>query len=423
VTLSSPRTEPPASSSEKPRPTRLTAYQRKLFVFLGVATFFEGFDYVALSQIVPSLRAEFQLSKSDAGLLLSVTSLGAMLSYFLIRRADVVGRRRMLSYTIAGYTLFSLLSALAQSAHQFALVQLAARAFLLAEYALSMVYISEEFPADRRGFAVGVIQGMNSLGAIVCAGLIPLLLKTSLGFRTVYLVGAVPLVILIWLRRNVRETARFSELSKEGARSRSLFWIFGTPYAKRLPLLASIWALTYLCTYTVVLYWKEFAVAERGLNDAQTRLALMVAALGSLPLVFASGRLLDAVGRKRGAAVIFVAASVSAVLAYLPHDFWLLTLGLTGSIFAASAVLPVLTAFTLELFPTELRADAFGWANNLLGRTGYILGPVVAGFGGERWGYGPTIACTAIFPLLALALILTRLPETGGRELEETSAL
>ncbi len=110
-------------------------------------------------------------------------------------------------------------------------------------------------------------------------------------------------------------------------------------------------------------------------------------------------------------------------MAYLSHDFWLLVAGLTGGIFASSAVLPVLTALTLELFPTELRADGFAWANNLLGRTGYVLGPLAVGYAAERYGYGPAVACTAIFPLLALSLILWRIPETGGKELEETSSI
>jgi putative MFS transporter len=404
--------------------TPLDSYQRKLFVFLGVATFFEGFDYVALSQILPSLRAEFGLSVYQTGTLLSVTSVGAPLSYALIRWADVVGRRRVLGYTIAGYTLFSLLSGFAQSAVQFCILQVCARAFLLAEYALSMVYVTEEFPADRRGFAVGIIQGMNSLGSVVCAGLVPLLLKSPHGFRTIYFVGAVPLCILMWSRRNVRETRRFEQLRASGSLPRpDLFRIFRTPHSRRIPLLATLWSLIYMCTYVCVTYWKEFAVQERAMTDKQTSLALMIAALGSLPLVFGSGKLLDVVGRKLGAAIIFSVASLSALLAFLPHDFWLLTVGLTGVIFASSASLPVLTAFTLELFPTELRADGFGWSNNLFGRIGYIGGPWLVGMIAERQGYSHTIAATAIFPLIALALILTRLPETGNKDLEETSAL
>ncbi len=283
-----------------PRPTPFTPYQRRLFVFLGVATFFEGFDYIALTQMLPTLRAEFGLSESQGGILVSAIGTGAVLSYFLIRRADRMGRRRVLGVTIAGYAVCSLLSAIGTGAVQYGAAQLLARVFLVAEYAVSMIYVAEEFPADRRGFALGVIQGLNSLGSIVCAGLMPWFLASPWGWRTTYVAGAVPLFILAFARRNVRETARFEAERGNGVIKPSLLRIFRTSYKRRVALLASIWALTYVCTYTVVTYWKEFAVAERGLSDVQVSLAVTLAAVVSLPLVFVSGRLLDKIGRRRG---------------------------------------------------------------------------------------------------------------------------
>lgn len=411
-----------APLSATPPRTPLTSYQKRLFLLLGVATFFEGYEYIALTQLLPSIRAEFSLSESDAGWMVGFIGFSAILAFALIRRADVVGRRRVLAITIAGYTACSLLSALAQSAWQFGLAQLAARSFLLAEYAISMVYLAEEFPADRRGFAVGMMQGLNSLGAIVCAGLVPILLKTPWGFRSVYVVGAVPLLLLIWLRRGVRETSRFTSLEKRSS-SASLFAIFRTGYRRRVLLLSAIWGLTYICTYLSITYWKEFAVRERGFDDTQVSHAVMIAAVGSLPLIFASGKLLDIIGRRRGAVIVFMAVSGSTLLAYNAYGFWPLTAGLTGAIFAASAIFPVLNSFTLELFPTALRADGFGWANNVLGKIGYVVGPLLVGYTAKRYGYGVALSCTAIFPLFALALILLRLPETSGRELEDTSAL
>ena len=403
-------------------PTPLTAYQRRLFLLLGVATFFEGYEYMALTQLLPSIREAFGLSESDTGLLLGFVGFSALAAYALIRHADIVGRKRVLSITIAGYTISSLLCAASQDVYQFALAQLLARAFLLGEYAISMVYLAEEFPADRRGLAVGVMQGLNSLGAIVCAGMVPLLLRTPLGFRAVYVIGSVPLLWLMWLRRSVRETERFRAL-EAGARSTQLMAVFRSGYGGRVLLMSAIWGLTYLCTYLGITYWKEFAVQERGFDDARVSHVIMIAAVGSLPLVFVSGKLLDAVGRRRGAVVIFLAVVGSTLLAYNAHDFWLLTLGVTGTIFSASAIFPVLNAFTLELFPTALRADAFGWSNNVLGKLGYVFGPLLVGYGAERWSYGVTLSITCVFPLCALLLILLRLPETRGRELEDTSAL
>ncbi|MDB4971668.1 MAG: Sialic acid transporter (permease) NanT [Myxococcaceae bacterium] len=404
-------------------PTPLTSYQRRLFLLLGVATFFEGYEYVALTQLLPTLRATYRLSQEQAGYLVGAIGFSAVAAFFLIRQADVVGRRRVLSITIAGYTLCSVLCALSQDVWQFGAAQLAARAFLLAEYAVCMVYLAEEFPADRRGFAVGFMQGLSTLGAIVCAGLVPTLLKTSWGFRTVYLVGSLPLLLLIWLRRGVRETKRFEEMAQKTAQTSSLFSVFRGPYRGRVFLLATIWGLTYLCTYLSITYWKEFAIAERAFDDAKVSHVVMIAAVGSLPLVFATGKLLDAIGRRRGAVLVFLCITVSTLLAYNAHDFWLLTLGVTGTFFSASAMLPVLNSFTLELFPTELRADGFGWSVNVLGKVSYVLGPLVVGFVANRHGYGMAMSAISIGPLLALGLILARLPETSGRELEDTSAL
>ena len=407
--------------SQSLRPAQpFTAYQRRLFAFLSVATFFEGFDYIALTQLLPSIRGEFGLDYAAGQGIVSLINGGAILAYGLIRYADVAGRRRTLSITIAGYTLFSLLSAAAQSAWQFAAVQFLARMFLLAEYAVSMVYVIEEFPAPRRAFAVGVIQGVNSLGSIVCAGVVPLLLKTPLGFRSVYLVGGLPLLFVMVLRRNIRETERF--LAQKQPPTRGLMRIFRTPHGRKVPLLSAIWALTYVCTYVVVNNFKDYAIQERGLDDADVGLAVMIAALGAMPLVFLSGKLLDVIGRRRGAAVIFSLTSLSTFWLFTTKGFWPMTLGLMGCIFAASAVLPVLNAITLERFPTEMRAEGLGWSNNLLGRIGYVAGPALSGLMAPAFGIGHATALLGVFPLLALALIWARIPETAGKELEETAA-
>jgi hypothetical protein len=47
----------------------------------------------------------------------------------------------------------------------------------------------------------------------------------------------------------------------------------------------------------------------------------------------------------------------------------------------------------------------------------------VIGLIASEHGYGPTIAATFVFPLIAVALIWTKLPETSGKELEDASAL
>jgi putative MFS transporter len=133
--------------------------------------------------------------------------------------------------------------------------------------------------------------------------------------------------------------------------------------------------------------------------------------------------MLDVIGRRMGAVVAFSAATLGVFLGYTLVSPGALTAALVLGIFGTGAVLPVLNTYTAELFPTELRSDAWAWSNNLIGRTAYLASPLAVGVAVQSFGWGPSLAATAVFPLLALTLILALLPETVGRELEETSAL
>lgn len=398
-----------------------TSYQRRLFVFLGVATFFEGYDLIAITQVLPNLRADLGVSRSGAGVLVACTNLGAVAAWVLVRQADRWGRRRLLNLTIAGYTVTTFASGLAPDVYTFGVLQFLARTFLLGEWAVAMVYAAEEFPAERRGLVIGLIQAFSTLGSVVCAGVAPLLLASEWGWRSVYFVGIAPLVIVGWARRNLRETRRYEEASGEARPSFSA--VLRGPYGRRVLLLGLVWTLTYACTQNAITFWKEFAVAERGFSDAEVGASVALAAVVSMPLVFGVGKLLDAIGRKPAAAIVFCTTAAGVAGAYGLHGRVALTAALTLGVFGVAAVLPVLTAFTTELFPTRMRSDAYAWANHLLGRVGHVLSPAAIGAFAETAGWGATLRATALLPLLALVLILARLPETAGRELEETSSL
>ncbi len=407
--------------------TPLTGYQWRLFIFLSVATFFEGYDFFALAQVLDSIQGEFGLDKFQLTALTAFINAGTIVAYLLVRKADRWGRRKVLMATIIGYTIFTLFSGLSTTVWMFAGFQFIARVFLIAEWATSMVIAAEEFPADRRGMVIGMIQAFSSLGAIACVGVVPLLLTTAYGWRSVYFVGVVPLLILAFARRNLKETKRFTEQVAEPGVKRSIFDIFKGPHRRRVLELGVIWFLTYACTQNAVHFWKIWAKQDPNMlwTDAQVGKTLFLAAIVSMPLIFLAGKMLDVIGRKPGAVVIYLTLAVSVIVAYTPGlPTIVLGAAMTGAVFGVTAVLAVLNAYTSELFPTDLRGDAFAWTNNLIGRIGYVLSPLMIGVLAERGNdWGAAIRPTALFPILALALILWLLPETSQKELEETAAI
>jgi len=401
--------------------TAFTSYQKKLFVFLSVANFFEGYDFFAITQLLPSLRQTFGLTPREGTWLITLINAGTILAYLLVRRADRWGRKQVLSVTIAGYALFTFLSAWAPSALLFGVLQMVARIFLIGEWATSMVVAAEEYPAERRGMVIGVVSAAGGLGSIICAGVVPLLLKTHFGWRSVYMVGVVPLVLMMFARRGLQETRRFAEHRASGVAQAPLLDMLRGPQRRRVLQLGAIWFLSYICTNNAVTFWKEFAMAERGLDHKQVGSVVTVAALVSMPLVFLAGRMLDAIGRKRGAAVIYTATVLGVLGAYTLSGVAALTVCMTVGIFGINAVLTVLNTFMTELFPTELRGNAVAWSNNLIGRLGYVFSPLAIGEMVGKYGWGVPLRLSTLFPVMALFLIFLWLPETNARELEDTS--
>jgi putative MFS transporter len=375
----------------------------------------------ALSQLLPELRRAFALSPSQAGWMIAAINVGTVIAFALVGLADRIGRKRVLAITITGYTVASLASAFAPGAVLFTAAQLLARIFLIGEWAVASVVAAEEYPAEDRGTVVGVVSACGSLGSIVCAGVVPMLLKTPVGWRAVYMVGAVPLLLVAFARRGLKETQRFEAEPSMAAKPLLSTAVLRGPQRARVLKLGLIWALTYVCTQNAIQFWKEFATSERGLDPAAVGKMITLAALASMPPIFAAGKLLDRVGRRRGAAVIYGALALGVALAYTLRSRAALNAALVLAVFGVSAVLAVLNAYTTELFATRDRAEAFAWSNNLLGRITYVLSPIAIGYAAEGFGWGPTVGVTALFALAALALILLWLPETQGRELEDTA--
>jgi putative MFS transporter len=121
--------------------------------------------------------------------------------------------------------------------------------------------------------------------------------------------------------------------------------------------------------------------------------------------------------------VVFGVCAVAVVCAFQLTGFWVLTVCMTGAAFSAVGILTILNAYTTEIFPTSIRAEAFAWSNNLLGRLGYVIGPIVVGSLAGSIGWGNAVSLMAVCIVAALVIVVVVLPETAGRELEDTATL
>jgi putative MFS transporter len=396
-------------------------YRRLLLFLLSVATFFEGYDFLLINLVLPMIQKEFGVSTPVLGLSVSAIAAGTIVAFFVVRLGDRWGRRPMLQFTVFAYTAFTALTAFSQGLMDFIIWQFLARVFLVGEWGLATVMIAEEFPEKSRGMAIAIVQSMAGLGAVMAGALFPLVGHASFGWRGMYLVGLIPLILVGILRRKLKETSRWSRTrAARGGIPPSFFLSWKKPHGYSLAWVSAVWVLAYI-TYTAnQVFWVHHVMNSRGWNEQMVSRAISLAYLLGISGFYVAGRCLDRLGRRKTAIIFFCCGTLASAAAFQTETVWAMTLTLFFLTFFSGSFLPITSSFTTELFPTEVRANAAAWANNLIGRLGMVGAPTIVGFlAGPLGNVGNAVTMAGLCPLAAAAIVLLVLPETRWRKMAD----
>ncbi|MGH9096439.1 MAG: MFS transporter, partial [Acidimicrobiales bacterium] len=288
-----------------------------LLGLLGATSFFDGYDRNIVIVALPQLRASFHLSQSRASLWISLLYLGALPALFLARRADIAGRRRLLMFTVSGFTIATAATSVAPTILSFALCQFAAQAFLTAETAVVWTMVAEELPAGARGVGFGWLALLNALGTGLCALIYATALSPQgLSWRWLY-IGATPVLIaVIVLRRRLPESRRFNVASAAGLANANWRRIVRPPLRRRLALAAAATLLAGL-TQQAIVFVVDFMETQRHQSASAANLILVAAGAIALPALLISGALSDRLGRRPVACGFLVLSVVGPMWLFL----------------------------------------------------------------------------------------------------------
>jgi len=184
----------------------LNSYQRTLFVLLCGVIVIEGFDANVTNIVMPYLGSEFAAGPARLGSALGLISLGAVIGFFTIRLADRLGRRPILLGAVLGFSLLSLCTSFARSLDQFIVLQLCARVCLVTLLSTAYILLSEELPPHIRGRANGLMGAFATIGAALPAMVLRPLENLGYGWRQLFVIGALSLLLLPALLKHVRES-------------------------------------------------------------------------------------------------------------------------------------------------------------------------------------------------------------------------
>jgi len=411
-------------NAERPTPA---AWRALFAAFLG--WMLDGMDIMLFAFALPAIRAEFGLSGGAAGALASLTLVtSAAGGAFAGWLADRYGRKRVLIGSILVYSLFTGATATASSVTALAFWRSLVGFGLGAEWSAGSVLVAETWPARHRGKAIGFVQSGWAIGYLLAAGLAAIVIPTH-GWRTLFLLGLLPALVTLWIRRKVEEPEvwRRAVAAARAAGSRVAAPAADPLAIFRPPLARLTFAATSLATVLLFAYWGLFTwmpaflagpVEAGGAGLGLTRSAGWIIAMqaGAFCGYNLFGVIADRIGR-RPTFLIFVGGAAAIVPAYgllVGHPVLLLVLAPVLG-FLGHGYFSLFGAMLAEIFPSSVRATAQGVCYNT-GRALSAFAPFAVGAAADRIGYGAALALTSGFYLVGAGLIFL-LPETRGRDL------
>jgi len=387
----------------------------------------DAMDVLLYTFALTTIQKEFQFDSATAGLLASVTLLASAIGGILFGViADYVGRTKALIATILIYSFCSAGTATAQSLLQLILWRSLLGLGMGGEWSSGSVLVSETWPAEHRGKAIGIMQSGWALGYILAA-LVSAFILPRYGWRALFLVGVLPALLTIWIRRRVPEpevwnVAQTSSLQPAQFFKEKLSAIF-QPTLLRRTLIATLLTSFVLFAYWGLFTWlpgflsKPLAQGGAGMSIVKTSGWIIPMQIGAFFGYLSFGFIADRFGRKPAFIFYLVVAAILVPIygQMARNDAMLLLLGPFIGFFG-SGYFSLFGAMLAELFPTSIRATGQGFAYNS-GRAFSALAPFIIGGLADIYGIGSALVLTSTF-FLAGAIMILFLPETRGTTLQ-----
>lgn len=383
----------------------------------------------ALTELLP--RSGYAATPANVGLagsiLFALFLVGWGLSFIWGPLADRFGRTKVLAATIFTFAIFTGLAATSHTVWELGIYRFLAGVGIGGEWALAGTYVAEAWPEDRRKMGAGYLQTGYYAGFFIAAAL-NYTIGATFGWRAMFLVGVVPVVVSIIVLLRVKETEKWQKVEATAVKQvSSLRSIFSAQYRQRTIV------ATVLLTVAIIGLWagavyEPSAVIQLATKAGMTKpeaarmasIATGLLSIGTIVGCLALPPMAEKIGRRLTLAVYFIGMAVSIVLAFgwafylenglVPFIALLVVLGFFGGNFA------LFSLWLPEQFETRVRATAFAFCTSIGRFFGAIVNFGIGAMVLHMKTLGVPIALTAIAFVIGLAVIPFA-PETKGQYL------
>jgi SHS family lactate transporter-like MFS transporter len=414
-----------ASTNELPWWKEPTKDQWLAWVAAWLGWTLDAFDFTVFLLIMVPIAAEFKVPLVDVLAVFTVTLwmrlIGATASGWL---ADRIGRKTPLMISILWYSICNFIAGFSPSFWFLFLFRALLGIGMGAEWPAGAALAMESWPARSRGFMSGMLQGSWALGFLLSSAVYGLF-YTQIGWRGMLWIGILPALVVVYIRKFVKEPAVWRE-NRDKQRNHGkefrmpLFEIFRL---RMLPntLTTCLWMASGFVTYYTV--FGLFAThLQRDLHFGPGDVALPIALANVATFVSSCifGAISDRIGR-RWAMIIPALIGIAITpfyLGFFTTSYPLLVTAFTVQGFFVGSIYGQNPSYLNERFPTEVRATAAGFCYHQGAIWGGLCGPLLGAWAAtQSLGFAVPMLITTTVALLIFTLAVILGPETKGKVL------
>jgi MFS transporter, putative metabolite:H+ symporter len=430
----------------------LSAWFIRTMAIVGIANFFDGFDSLTIAFVLPVLIGEWHIAPAQIGYLISAGYLGQMVGAIgLSWLAERHGRLRALRWNIAILSVLSIGCAFATSYGALFAFRTLQGLGLGGEVPVAAAYLNELSKSTLRGRIFLFYQSSFAVG-IVATSLIAVWVIPSFGWQWMFVLGAIPAILAIGLRRLLPESPRWlanqgrlqeadaivsdieAKVAPDGLlpplprelppiERKRTDWrgLFVDGYAARTVSLWIITLFTSIAGYGLLTWMPSIFRTIYHLPLSQALQYGLASSLASLLGAFACALMIDKIGRRWTFMLSFAGCAVPLLVLWqdIAGAPSLEVLALSClSLFFMTFLIGGIYVYAPEIYPTRMRAFGTGVVSAWL-RIGSIVGPTMVGLILSGSGVGGVFLFFAVTALLGAAVVFLCVIETRRRLLEE----
>ncbi|GAB0113766.1 MFS transporter [Acidisoma sp. C75] len=324
----------------------------------------DAFDFFIMIFVFDDVAKTFGVGLTTASLAITLTLLMRAFGALIFGRlADRYGRRPIMMFNILAFSVLELLSGLAPTLLAFMVLRALFGIAMGGEWGVGSSLTMESIPARWRGWVSGLLQAGYPSGYLL-ATLAYGIFMPWITWRGMFIIGALPALLVIYIRRNVPESPDWHARQVAGPRP-PLMEVLRRHAGLTLYAVILMAAFNFFSHGTQDIYPKAFLKVQHGFSHGTITAIALVYNIGAILGGLTFGSLSQKIGRRWAIVIAAVLALPVIPLWAFSNSPWLIGLGAFLMQFMVQGAWGVIPAHLNELSPGDIRATFPGFVYQL----------------------------------------------------------